>query len=54
MDQPPPDSPPDRSLEISPIIDIPWPRISLTDSANPIPVLVASADFDGLRTVLRR
>jgi predicted O-methyltransferase YrrM len=42
MDQPSPDASPDRSLEIGPITDIPWPLIALAECANPIPALAAS------------
>ena len=42
MDQPTSDEVPDRSLEICPITDIPWPRIVLAECANPIPALAAS------------
>jgi predicted O-methyltransferase YrrM len=45
MDQPPPDVPPDRSLEIGPIAELRWPRINLAELVNPIPALVQSPTF---------
>jgi predicted O-methyltransferase YrrM len=45
MDQSLADTPPDRSLEIDPIVELPWPRIRLDELANPIPTLVQSPAF---------
>jgi predicted O-methyltransferase YrrM len=41
----PPEAPPEPSFEVGPITDIPWPKISLDEHANPVPALVQSADF---------
>jgi predicted O-methyltransferase YrrM len=45
MDEPTPAARPDQSIEVGPIIDIPWPRITLAQIANPVPTLVQAPGF---------